>query len=100
MRGGPPVTDTAGTPSGRSLGPGAGASATGEGLIRRRRRRWVRGSALGGGVLLAVAAGGGWAVYAKLTANITADDAAAAELARYERERPTALVRDAQNILL
>ena len=28
------------------------------------------------------------------------DDAAAAELARYEKERPTSLVKDAQNILL
>ncbi|MFJ7149717.1 LCP family protein [Streptomyces sp. NPDC100445] len=85
-------------PSDRS--PGPGASATGTGLSRRRWRRRLRFSALGA-VLLAVLAGGAcWAVYAKLSANITADDAAAAELARYERERPTALVRDAQNILL
>jgi LCP family protein required for cell wall assembly len=46
------------------------------------------------------AVGTGWAVYAKLDGNITPDDAAAAELARYEKERPTALVKDAQNILL
>jgi LCP family protein required for cell wall assembly len=39
-------------------------------------------------------------VYEKLNANITSDDDTAAELARYEKERPTALVRDAQNILL
>ncbi|WP_406436517.1 LCP family protein [Streptomyces sp. NBC_00631] len=77
-----------------------GASATGDGLARRRRRRWVRGAALGAGVLLVGAVGGGWALYAKLSHNITADDAAEAELARYERERPTALVRGAQNILL
>ncbi|MGW2710056.1 LCP family protein [Streptomyces sp. NPDC001356] len=89
------MTDTAGKP----VGPGAGASATGDGLVRRRRR-WGRNSALGAAVLLVVAAGAGWAVYARLSANITADEAAAAELARYERERPTALVRDAQNILL
>ncbi|KMS79859.1 MULTISPECIES: LCP family protein [Streptomyces] len=89
------MTDTAGEP----VGP-AGASATGDGLIRRRRRRWGRNSALGAAVLLVVAAGAGWAVYARLSANITADEAAAAELARFERERPTALVRDAQNILL
>jgi LCP family protein required for cell wall assembly len=50
--------------------------------------------------LLVAAGGGGWAVYAKLNGNITADEAAARELARYERERPTALVRGAQNILL
>ncbi|MFF4491480.1 LCP family protein [Streptomyces sp. NPDC001544] len=92
------MTDSAGSPSGRTRPSGASASA--EGRIRRRRRRWVKGAALGAGVLLLAAAGGGWAVYAKLSANITADDAAAAELARYERERPTALVHDAQNILL
>ncbi|WP_030341369.1 LCP family protein [Streptomyces sp. NRRL S-1022] len=92
------MTDTAGEPLGP--GPGSGASATGDGLIRRRRRRWAQGSALGAAVLVAAASGAGWGVYAKLSANITADDAAAAELARYERERPTALVRDAQNILL
>ncbi len=32
--------------------------------------------------------------------NITPDEAAAAELARYEKDRPTALVKDALNILL
>ncbi|MFF1442836.1 LCP family protein [Streptomyces sp. NPDC058295] len=42
----------------------------------------------------------GWVVYAKLDGNITPDDATAAELARYARERPTSLVKDAQNILL
>ncbi|MFG2942885.1 LCP family protein [Streptomyces sp. NPDC048282] len=77
-----------------------GASATGDGLARRRRRRWIRGTALGAGVVVVAALGGGWALYAKLSHNITADDAAAAELARYERERPTALVRGAQNILV
>ncbi|MES5822078.1 LCP family protein [Streptomyces sp. RG80] len=89
------MTDTA-----RTLGPGAGASATGRGLKRRRRRRWVRGGAVGVCVLLVAAAGAGWAVYAKLDGNITPDNAAAAELARYEKERPTALVKNAQNILL
>ncbi|MGB8940426.1 MAG: LCP family protein [Streptomyces sp.] len=47
-----------------------------------------------------VAAGAGWAVYNKLDGNITKDTDAAAELARYEKERPTPLVHDAQNILL
>ncbi|MFF7748937.1 LCP family protein [Streptomyces sp. NPDC007971] len=84
----------------RAPGPGLGSSASGDGLVRRRRRQWVRRSALAVAVLVVAAAGGGWAVYAKLSANITPDEAAAAELARYERERPTALVRDAQNILL
>ncbi|MER6386365.1 LCP family protein [Streptomyces sp. NPDC001118] len=85
---------------GKAPGPGLGASAAGEGLRLRRRRRWVKGAALGLAVLLAAAGGTGWALYAKLSNNITADDAAARELARYERERPTALVRGAQNILL
>ncbi|WP_225840415.1 LCP family protein [Streptomyces sp. NK08204] len=84
----------------KPLGPRAGASATGIGLVRRRRRRLVEGTALGLAVVVVAAGGVGWALYAKLSANITADDAAARELARYERERPTALVRDAQNILL
>ncbi|WP_369389639.1 LCP family protein [Streptomyces sp. CG1] len=82
---------------GKALGPGLGASATGEGV---RRRRWVKRAALGLAVLVVAGVGGGWAVYAKLSNNITADDAAARELEQYERERPTALVRGAQNILL
>ncbi|WP_328774250.1 LCP family protein [Streptomyces sp. NBC_00286] len=79
------------------MGPGWGASPTGAGGVRRR---WFRYGAVGLGVGLLAAAGGGWAVYEKLDGNITADEAAAAELARYEKERPTALVKDAQNILL
>ncbi|MGI5455358.1 LCP family protein [Streptomyces sp. CA-249302] len=89
------MTDSRGT-----LGPGAGASATGKGLVRRRRRKWVRYGGLGVAVAVVVAAGVGWAVYVKLDGNITPDNAAAAELARYEKERPTSLVKDAQNILL
>ncbi|MEX1659699.1 LCP family protein [Streptomyces pseudovenezuelae] len=89
------MTDSAGT-----LGPGAGSSASGKGLIRRRRRRRLAGAGVGVGVFALAAGGAGWAVYAKLDGNITADDAAAAELARYEKERPTSLVKGAQNILL
>ncbi|MER6187007.1 LCP family protein [Streptomyces sp. NPDC001652] len=94
------MTDTAGTPSAGTLGPGAGASATGNGLIRRRRRRWLRYGAVAVAATVVAAVGAGWAVYAKLDGNITPDNAAAAELARYEKERPTALVKDALNILL
>ncbi|WRZ92530.1 LCP family protein [Streptomyces sp. NBC_01007] len=97
--GGSDVTDTAGTPSGRPEGPGLGASPTGAG-VKRRRRRWLRYTATGVAVVVLGAVGVGWAAYEKLNGNITADNDAAAELARYERERPTALVRDAQNILL
>ncbi|MFF6948900.1 LCP family protein [Streptomyces iakyrus] len=85
---------------GYRVGPGAGASASGRGLVRRRRRRWVRITAFGVTGLLVAAGGIGWAVYAKLSGNITPDEAAAAELARYDRERPTSLVKDARNILL
>ncbi|MFC4465196.1 LCP family protein [Streptomyces xiangluensis] len=79
------------------MGPGRGASPTGAGGVRRR---WIRYGAVGAGLGLLAAAGGGWALYEKLDGNITADEAAAAELARYEKERPTALVKDAQNVLL
>ncbi len=84
--------DDAGTP--------LGASATGDGLRRRRRRRRLGWAGAAVAVLAVGAVGGGWAVYAKLSGNITADEAAAAELARYEKERPTALVRGAQNVLV
>ncbi|MFI1000159.1 LCP family protein [Streptomyces galbus] len=78
----------------------AGARASRAGLARRRRRRWLYGGALGAGLALIGVAVAGSIVYAKLSANITPDEAAAAELARYEKERPTALVKGAQNILL
>ncbi|WUH51127.1 LCP family protein [Streptomyces sp. NBC_00443] len=60
----------------------------------------MRRGAIGLGLVVIAAGGAGWAVYAKLNSNITPDEAAAAELARYEKERPTALVSGAQNILL
>ncbi|MGW6547080.1 LCP family protein [Streptomyces massasporeus] len=85
---------------GYRVGPGRGASATGRGLARRRRRRWVRITAFGATTLLVAAGGVGWALYAKLSGNITPDEAAAAELAKYDKERPTSLVKDARNILL
>ncbi|WP_254878979.1 LCP family protein [Streptomyces sp. NA04227] len=75
-----------------------GASPTG--TRERQRRRWIKGTALGGAAVVLLAGGTGWVVYHKLNGNITADEAAAEELARYEKERPTALVRGAQNILL
>lgn len=93
------VTDSEGAPSGRPEGPVPGASPTGDGAVRRRRR-WLRYTATGVAVVVLGAVAVGWAAYEKLNGNITADNDAAAELARYEKERPTALVRDAQNILL
>ncbi len=86
---------TGGTRGEGAVGPGLGAAG-----VARRRRRWLRYTGIGVAVVLLGAAGAGWAVYEKLNANITSDDDTAAELARYEKERPTALVRDAQNILL
>ncbi|MFJ4063423.1 LCP family protein [Streptomyces albogriseolus] len=100
------MSDTAGIPpegqgaTGRPVGPGAGSSASGRGTVRRRRRRWVWGVGLGVSLALVGAAAAGWAVYMKLEGNITPDEAAAAELARFEKDRPTALVKDALNILL
>ncbi|QEU97583.1 LCP family protein [Streptomyces kanamyceticus] len=82
-----------------TYGPGAGASPSGVGAVRRRRR-WLRYGAIGVAVLVLAAGGVGWAAYQKLNGNITKDTDAAAELARYEKERPTPLVHDAQNILL
>ncbi|SHI20561.1 LCP family protein [Streptomyces sp. 3214.6] len=66
----------------------------------RRRRRWVRYGVGAVGVVVLGVGVAGWVVYVKLDGNITPDDAAAAELARYAKERPTSLVKDAQNILL
>ncbi|MER6960415.1 LCP family protein [Streptomyces sp. NPDC000618] len=86
--------------SGGPLGPGVGASADGRGLVRRRRRRWVRYGVGAVGVVVLGVGVAGWVVYVKLDGNITPDEAAAAELARYAKERPTSLVKDAQNILL
>ncbi|GGW65952.1 LCP family protein [Streptomyces griseoloalbus] len=99
------MSDTAGASSAqpggrRALGPGRGSSASGRGRARRRRRRWAHGTALAVTAVLVAAAGAGWAVYMKLEGNITPDEAAAAELARFEEERPTSLVKDARNILL
>ncbi|TGB06358.1 LytR family transcriptional regulator [Streptomyces sp. MZ04] len=79
--------------------PGAGSSPTGAG-VARRRRRWLRWTAIGAATVVLGTAGAGWAIYNKLDGNITKDTDAAAELARYEKERPTPLVHDAQNILL
>ncbi|MGW5737676.1 MULTISPECIES: LCP family protein [Streptomyces] len=107
------MSDTAGTPAGPerpdpdgappeptvTYGPGAGSSPTGAG-VARRRRRWLRWTAMGAAGLVLVAGGAGWAIYNKLDGNITEDTDAAAELARYDKERPTALVHGAQNILL
>ncbi|MEV1022428.1 LCP family protein [Streptomyces sp. NPDC050264] len=97
------MTDSAATPpepdGGTPLGPGGGSSPTGVGRARRRRR-WLRYSAIGAALLVLVAGGTGWMAYEKLNGNIHEDSDTAAELARYEKERPTVLVDGAQNLLL
>ncbi|MCX5397416.1 LCP family protein [Streptomyces sp. NBC_00102] len=81
-------------------GPGTWAERTGAGRPDGRKRHWLRWTALGAALVVLVAAGVGWWLYQRLNGNIRTDTAAEAELRAYERERPTALVTDAQNILL
>ncbi|MYR96444.1 LytR family transcriptional regulator [Streptomyces sp. SID4937] len=71
-----------------------------DGSASRRKRPWLRWAALGASFLVLVSAGAGWWLYKKLDGNITTDTGAAAELKVYEKERPTPVVMDAQNILL
>ncbi|MFJ7155837.1 LCP family protein [Streptomyces sp. NPDC101118] len=77
-------------------GPDGGGSKPPSGR-RRRVLRWV---GLAMALMVLVGAGAAWWLYRKLDANITPDTSAAAELERYEKERPTQAVRGAQNILL
>ncbi|MFP3992023.1 LCP family protein, partial [Streptomyces sp. E11-3] len=67
---------------------------------RRLPRHWLRWTALAAAVIVLAAAGVTWVLYKKLEGNITEDTGTAAELERYERERPTPAAHDAQNILL
>lgn len=57
---------------------------------------------MGIGTVLLVLAGAatGWWIYSKLDGNIIEDTSAAAELRRYDKERPAHLAGGAQNILL
>ncbi|MFC9189345.1 LCP family protein [Streptomyces cyaneofuscatus] len=71
-----------------------------DGSASRRKRPWLRWAALGASFLVMISAGAGWWLYKKLDGNITTDTSAAAELKVYEKERPTPVVMDAQNILL
>ncbi|GAA0625250.1 LCP family protein [Streptomyces crystallinus] len=80
---GPDVSDTPGAPE-----PG------------NRRRHWLRWTALGVSFLVLAAAGTGWWFYKKLDNNIRTDTTAAAELERYEKERPPPGAGNAQNLLL
>ncbi|MFE3285067.1 LCP family protein, partial [Streptomyces sp. NPDC059233] len=84
---------------GHGHGPGLGQGG-GPGQGRGRRRRLLRWAGLGVVLLVLAGTAGGWWIYNKLDGNITEDTSAAAELERYERERPAHLASGSQNILL
>ncbi|MET9321828.1 LCP family protein [Streptomyces sp. NPDC003038] len=88
------MTDSAGIPGATDAAGGTPKPP------RHRRRRLLRRTGLGMALLALAGASTGWWVYNKLDGNITTDTSAAAELERYERERPTHSARGAQNILL
>lgn len=73
-------------------------SGTGEGA--NHRSHWLRWTAVGVSCLVLAAAGTGWWFYNKLDHNIRTDTTAAAELERYEKERPPPGTGNAQNLLL
>ncbi|MFI7233773.1 LCP family protein [Streptomyces cyaneofuscatus] len=84
----------------RAAGAQTWADQPKDGSASRRKRPWLRWAALGASFLVMISAGAGWWLYKKLDGNITTDTGAAAELKVYEKERPTPVVMDAQNILL
>ncbi|MFI5545486.1 LCP family protein [Streptomyces sp. NPDC051815] len=88
------MTDSAGIPG------GIGAAGGGQPPPRNRRRRLLRWIGLGAVLLVLLGTAAGWWAYNTLDGNITEDSSAAAELERYERERPAHLATGAQNILL
>lgn len=88
------MRDSAGIPGGTDA---AGGEKPPNGRKRRRLLRWI---GLGTGLLAVVGAGSGWWIYSKLDGNIAEDTSAAAELRRYDKERPAHLAGGAQNILL
>ncbi len=90
------MTDSAGIPGGTDAAGGAGRPPRGRG----RRSRLLRRVGLGMVLLVLAGTATGWWLYNKLDGNITEDTSAAAELRRYERERPAHLATGAQNILL
>ncbi|NUK38815.1 LCP family protein [Streptomyces lunaelactis] len=82
----------------RDIPPGSDTDADTE--PPNRKHHWLRWVALGTSLVLLAAAAVGWWFYRKLDGNITTDTTAAAELETYEKERPTPVALDAQNILL
>ncbi len=104
--GGPGGTPGGETRSGSGSGPSHGPlpedpeAGTTLDIVVKRKRHWLRWTALGASFVVLVAAGAGWWLYKKLDGNIKTDTSAAAELKAYEKERPSSVVHDAQNILL
>ncbi|MFC8623103.1 LCP family glycopolymer transferase [Streptomyces anulatus] len=98
--GGAPDPDPAKAGSDGSAGVQTWADRPKDGVVAARKSHWLRWTALAASFLVLVAAGAGWWLYKKLDGNITTDTSAAAELKAYEKERPTPVVMDAQNILL
>nr|WP_151774611.1 LCP family protein [Streptomyces abyssomicinicus] len=68
----------------------------------RRRRLRIAVVVLGTTTAVLLVAGllAGWAVYSRLSENVTSDEATAAELARHAAERPGRPAPDARNVLL
>ncbi|MFC9298637.1 LCP family protein [Streptomyces sp. NPDC057011] len=89
------MTDSAGIP-----GSGSGAAGGRRRPPRSRRRRLLRWLGLGMAFLVLAGAAAGWWLYNKLDGNITEDTSAAAELRRYERDRPAHFAAGGENILL
>ncbi|PKV86087.1 LCP family protein [Streptomyces sp. TLI_146] len=92
-----PEAETPGERPGAPAPADGGSDAPGDG---NTRRHWVRWTALGVSFLVLAAAGTGWWFYKKLDNNIRTDTTAAAELERYEKERPPPGADNAQNLLL
>ncbi|WP_327262774.1 LCP family protein [Streptomyces sp. NBC_01232] len=90
------MRDSAGIPDDAEAAGGAGRPQRSRG----RRRRLLRRTGLGAAFLVLAGTATGWWLYNKLDGNITEDTSAAAELRRYERERPAHLATGSQNILL
>lgn len=67
---------------------GRGHRKASSGRSRRRLLRWI---GLGAVLLVLLGAATGWWVYSKLDGNISEDTSAAAELRRYDKERPAHL---------
>ncbi|MFB7467632.1 LCP family protein [Streptomyces sp. NPDC056224] len=88
------MTDSAGIPGGTETAGGAPRPP------RSRRRRLLRWIGAGAGCVVLAGSVTGWWLYRKLDGNITEDTSAAAELRRYERDRPAHFAGGAQNILL